>query len=100
MAETVLAGMPTAPAGGNSQNQPGVVSINLVPLPKGVIKRDGSLVPFDSEKIRSAIQRAGTATSDFDANEAFLLTAQVIKVLIHKFRAEPPHIEKIQDAVE
>lgn len=91
MAETVLAGMPTAPAGGSS---------NLVLLPKGVIKRDGSLVPFDSEKIRSAIQRAGTATGDFDANEAFLLTAQVVKVLIHKFRAEPPHIEKIQDAVE
>ncbi len=73
---------------------------NLFSLPKGVIKRDGSMVPFDSEKIRSAIQRAGAATKDFDANEAFLLSAQVVKVLIHKFRAEPPHIEKVQDAVE
>ncbi|OGS96910.1 MAG: ribonucleoside triphosphate reductase [Gallionellales bacterium RIFCSPLOWO2_02_FULL_57_47] len=73
---------------------------NLVPLPKGVIKRDNTLAPFDSEKIRSAIQRAGTATGELDANEAFLLTAQVVKVLIHKFRAEPPHIEKVQDAVE
>jgi len=90
MAETVLAGMPTAPADGS----------NLVPIPKGVIKRDGSLVPFESEKIRSAIQRAGAATSELDANEAFLLTAQVVKVLIHKFRTEPPSIEKIQDAVE
>ena len=72
----------------------------LVSLPRGVIKRDGSMVPFDSEKIRSAIQRAGAATKDFDANEAFLLAAQVVKVLIHKFRAEPPHIEKVQDAVE
>jgi anaerobic ribonucleoside-triphosphate reductase len=83
-----------------AENQPGGGSSNLVSLPKGVIKRDGSLVPFDSEKIRSAIQRAGAASGDFDANEAFLLTAQVVKVLIHKFRAEPPHIEKIQDAVE
>ncbi|HEU0234303.1 MAG TPA: ribonucleoside triphosphate reductase [Gallionella sp.] len=91
MTETVLAGMPTAPAGGSS---------NLVSIPKGVIKRDGSLVPFESEKIRSAIQRAGAATSELDDNEAFLLTAQVVKVLIHKFRVEPPHIEKIQDAVE
>ncbi len=91
MTETVLAGMPTAPAGGSS---------NLVSIPEGVIKRDGSLVPFESEKIRSAIQRAGAATSELDDNEAFLLTAQVVKVLIHKFRVEPPHIEKIQDAVE
>ncbi|HEU0189212.1 MAG TPA: ribonucleoside triphosphate reductase [Gallionella sp.] len=87
-------------AGGNSQNQPGGNVANLVPLPKGVIKRDNTLAPFDSEKIRSAIQRAGSATGELDANEAFLLTAQVVKVLIHKFRAEPPHIEKIQDAVE
>ncbi len=73
---------------------------NLATLPKGIIKRDGSLVSFDADKIRSAIQRAGAATGEFDANEAFLLTAQVVKVLIHKFRAEPPPIEKIQDVVE
>jgi len=83
-----------------AENQPLGSNSNLVSLPKGVIKRDGSLVPFDSEKIRSAIQRAGAATGEFDANEAFLLSAQVVKVLIHKFRAEPPQIEKIQDAVE
>lgn len=83
-----------------ADNQPESGSINLVSLPKGVLKRDGTLAPFDPEKIRSAIQRAGAATGDFDANEAFLLTAQVVKVLIHKFRAEPPHIEKVQDAVE
>ena len=83
-----------------AENQPLGTNSNLVSLPKGVIKRDGSLVPFDSEKIRSAIQRAGTATGEFETNEAFLLAAQVVKVLIHKFRAEPPQIEKIQDAVE
>ena len=82
-----------------TENQPEGCS-NLVSLPKGVIKRDGSLVSFNSEKISSAIQRAGAASGDFDANEAFLLTAQVVKVLIHKFRADPPPIEKIQDAVE
>jgi len=85
---------------GNSQNQPAGSSASPVSLLKGVIKRDNTLAPFDSEKIRSAIQRAGAATGELDANEAFLLTAQVVKVLIHKFRAEPPHIEKIQDAVE
>lgn len=73
---------------------------NLATLPKGIIKRDGSLVSFDADKIRSAIQRAGAASGEFDANEALLLTAQVMKVLIHRHRAEPPHIEKVQDAVE
>jgi ribonucleoside-triphosphate reductase len=32
--------------------------------------------------------------------EADLLTAQVLKVLNHKYRAAPPHIENIQDVVE
>lgn len=73
---------------------------NLTSLPRGVLKRDGSLAPFDADKIRSAIERAGRASGEFDGNEAFLLTAQVMKVLIHKFRAEPPHIERIQDVVE
>ncbi|MBI2313894.1 MAG: ribonucleoside triphosphate reductase [Betaproteobacteria bacterium] len=72
----------------------------MISLPRGVIKRDGTFVPFDSEKIRSAIQRAGQATGEFDANEATLLTAQVVKVLIHKFRGDVPSIENIQDIVE
>jgi len=80
--------------------QQDVGSSNLVSLLKGVIKRDGTLAAFDSDKIRYAIQRAGAAASEYDAAEAYLLTAQVVKVLIHKFRAEPPHIEKVQDAVE
>ncbi len=83
-----------------TEHEPQGGSINLVSLSKGVLKRDNTLAPFDSDKIRSAIQRAGAATGELDANEAFLLTAQVVKVLIHKFRSEPPHIEKIQDAVE
>ncbi len=76
------------------------VNITLVALPKGVIKRDGTLASFDPDKIRSAIQRAGAATGELDANEAALLTAQVVKVLIHKFQLAPPSIEKIQDTVE
>ena len=75
-------------------------NITLVSLPKGVLKRDGTLAAFNSDKIRSAIQRAGVATGELDTNEAILLTAQVVKVLIHKFQAAPPSIEKIQDTVE
>ena len=69
-------------------------------LPGEVIKRDGRRVAFDAIKIRSAIQRAGQVTGEFGEAEAGLLTAQVAKVLMHKFRGAPPDIEAIQDIVE
>ena len=56
--------------------------------------------PFDARKIRFAIERAGSATGEFAADEAALLAAQVGKVLIHRFRGEAPGIEQIQDVVE
>jgi ribonucleoside-triphosphate reductase len=73
---------------------------NPIALPRGVIKRDGKFSAFDSDKIRSAIQRAGQASGEFDVNEAALLTAQVVKVLTHKFQDAVPTIENIQDVVE
>jgi len=65
-----------------------------------VVKRDGSTDPFATEKIRSAIRRAGEAAGEFDGEEAGLLTRQVLKVLRHKFAETPPRIEQIQDVVE
>jgi anaerobic ribonucleoside-triphosphate reductase len=72
----------------------------VLSLPREALKRDGRRVPFDSEKIRSALQRAGQAAGEFDADEANLLSAQVTKVLIHRFHGQPPSIEQIQDVVE
>ncbi len=46
-----------------------------------VIKRDGTLVPFDSDKIYNAIRKAGESTGEFGEQESYLLTAQVLKVL-------------------
>ncbi len=69
-------------------------------LPTTVIKRDGRQAYFDSRKITSAIQRAGRATGEFSDEEAQLLTAQVLKVLRHRYAATPPEIEHIQDVVE
>ena len=68
--------------------------------PSHIIKRDGDTVPFDGEKIRSAIERAGKATGDFEAAEAQLLTIQALKVIAHRFHDQSPHIEQIQDVVE
>jgi len=65
-----------------------------------VTKRDGTLAPFDSNKIYQAILKAGTSTSEFGNNEAWLLTGQVLKVMKHKYAETLPTIENIQDIVE
>ena len=72
----------------------------IAEIPREVIKRDGQRAPFDTTKIRSAILRAGQASGEFGEAEADLLTAQVMKVLIHTFRHAPAEIERIQDVVE
>lgn len=65
-----------------------------------VTKRDGTLAPFDSNKIFNAICKAGSSTGEFGEQEGWLLTAQVLKVLKHKFSESLPSIEQIQDVVE
>jgi len=69
-------------------------------LPREVVKRDGQRMAFDAGKIRSALLRAGQASSEYGESEADLLTAQVLKVLRHSFRNTPPDIERIQDVAE
>jgi len=65
-----------------------------------VVKRSGEVAAFDADRIRSAIERAGRATGEFDAPEASLLTGQALKVLAHRFAESQPTIEHIQDVVE
>ena len=67
---------------------------------ENVTKRDGTLAPFDSSKIYNAIKKAGSTTKEFGDEESWLLTAQVLKVLKHKFSNNLPTIEHIQDVVE
>ena len=67
---------------------------------ENVTKRDGTLAPFDSSKIYNAILKAGNSTNEFGEQEAWLLTAQVLKVIEHKFAEALPTIEQIQDVVE
>jgi ribonucleoside-triphosphate reductase len=68
--------------------------------PEFVVKRSGDLVAFEPDKIRSAIERAGKASGEFDPIEAQLLTIQALKVLSHKVRGAQPQVEEIQDVVE
>ncbi len=84
------------------------IALNLMPatnslqadtLPAQLRKRDGSCAPFDSERIFSAIFRAGAATGEYGEEEARLLTAQVVKIISHLPHAIPD-VERIQDIVE
>ena len=64
----------------------------LATQPASVVKRSGETMPFDGEKIRVAVERAGKATGEFDGPEAQLLAIQAVKVIAHRFHEQPPNI--------
>ena len=70
-----------------------------------VIKRDGQIVEFDSEKITNAICKASNVTKEIDQFTARRLTKNVIKI-VNDFvkekqsNLEAPTVEEIQDIVE
>lgn len=68
-----------------------------------VVKRNGAKVPFDANKITSAIAEAGKATGQFDTEIASILTKIVLqKLSLQKTIHNIPEftIEFIQDIVE
>ena len=68
---------------------------------KKIKKRDGTIVDFDKAKVFNAIQKAGLATGEFDAQEAQKLADIVLSVLEHKFDGKIiPTVEEIQDVIE
>ncbi|WP_284620467.1 ribonucleoside triphosphate reductase [Aquabacterium humicola] len=68
--------------------------------PTHVIKRDGTVRPFDLGKIVSALERAGRASGEFDAAEARRLAADDVLPAIRALGPVTPHIEQLQDIVE
>jgi len=70
-----------------------------------VIKRDGQIVEFDSQKITNAICKASNVTKEIDQFTARRLTKNVIKI-VNDFvkekqsNLEAPTVEEIQDIVE
>ncbi|MCR4391886.1 MAG: ribonucleoside triphosphate reductase [Candidatus Acetothermia bacterium] len=67
-----------------------------------VRKRDGTVVPFDQDRIVSAIGRALAEVGKDDRALAEELALRVVKTLEGRCGAlfGPPHVEEIQDAVE
>lgn len=70
-----------------------------------VVKRDGKIVEFNSEKITNAIEKAAKVTKEFDSSVAKNLTEKVVELtqeLVAKKREnlKAASIEEIQDVVE
>jgi ribonucleoside-triphosphate reductase len=67
-----------------------------------IIKRDGTVVPFEEEKITKAIEKAMNATAFSSKNkrdEAKKLADEVLAEIERQGKL-PPHIEQVQDIVE
>jgi anaerobic ribonucleoside-triphosphate reductase len=63
-------------------------------------KRDGSIVPFEAQKITNAIARAGKATGEFEDKAAKRLTLRVLTLAEQLMGDKTPTVEEIQDIVE
>ncbi len=63
-------------------------------------KRDGRSVRFDTEKITSAITKAGQATGEFERDTACRLTIRVLNLAQNLMQNDIPSVEQIQDIVE
>jgi len=67
---------------------------------KSICKRDGTLVPFDQEKIHEAIFKAAKSVGGEDRFLAQELAGVVTLFIEKNYRDEVPNIEDIQDMVE
>lgn len=70
-----------------------------------IVKRDGSVVKFDANKIEQAIEKAANVTKEFSSAEAKKVTNKVIMMVQEVAEKKEngikaPTIEEIQDAVE
>jgi ribonucleoside-triphosphate reductase (formate) len=63
-------------------------------------KRNGTIVPFRSDKITTAIAKAGAATTEFEDDVAHKLTVRVLSIAGQALAGEVPSVEQIQDIVE
>jgi len=63
-------------------------------------KRDGREVPFNIEKIGSAIFKAASATGGKNYDQSMKLAEKVVEYIDERLKEKVPSVEDIQDAVE
>ena len=66
---------------------------------KKIIKRNGTVVDFDSNRIRDAIYKAFIAVELQDGEKAGKVTQEVVRLLEEKFKEKTPSVEGAQDLV-
>jgi ribonucleoside-diphosphate reductase alpha chain len=66
---------------------------------KKIIKRDGRVVDFDSDRIKDAIAKAFIAVELKDSEKAERITVEVVRLLGERFREKAPSVEDAQDFV-
>ncbi|WP_431920999.1 adenosylcobalamin-dependent ribonucleoside-diphosphate reductase [Nonomuraea jabiensis] len=69
-------------------------------LPREVRKRDGTVVAFDPEQIRRAIQRAAAEAGVPDPGVTGKAAHQVVDQIAARFDGRAPTVEQVQDVVE
>ena len=73
----------------------------VLPLPKFVIKRDGSKALFDEQKISAAIWKAVMAVGGTDKEKSDEIAKTVVENIAKKYGSDGlPSVEEIQDLVE
>lgn len=68
-----------------------------------IVKRDGSLAPFDIRKISRVVEKAMRASGEFQGGAPERIAAAILKKLSEKKKSEPhfiPTVEGVQDLVE
>jgi len=69
-----------------------------------VKKRDGSIVDFEPQRIKTAVEKAAISTNRHDLEFSAAITSEVVKMLEKKFSGEDapemPNVENVQDIVE
>ncbi|MEM4396719.1 MAG: adenosylcobalamin-dependent ribonucleoside-diphosphate reductase [Candidatus Woesearchaeota archaeon] len=70
-------------------------------LPKKIIKRDGSIVDFDIERIKLSITKAMQAVSKYDEKNLDLIVNEILKIIENVFDSKKePTVEELQDIIE
>ena len=70
-------------------------------LIKSIVKRDGTVVPFDRDRIATAIFKAAAEVGGTDRDEAASLAKEVeVRILSTFGEGYTPSVEEIQDIVE
>ncbi|MCA9933279.1 MAG: recombinase [Ardenticatenaceae bacterium] len=69
-----------------------------VAVPEQIVKRDGRIVPFDTERIENALRKCFASLENEPHTSVEDLAQQVINVVAAKY--DLPTVEKVQDIVE